>query len=44
MELKNVNPNCDNAVVRNLINIHFLNFWKIVKIEFKNKDHMFFFV
>ena len=44
MELKNVNPNCDNVVVSNLINIHFLNFWKIVKIEFKNKDHMFFFV
>jgi hypothetical protein len=43
MELKNVNPNADNVVVSNLININFF-FLKIMKIEFKNKDHMLFFL
>jgi hypothetical protein len=40
MELKNVNP---NVVPSNLININFF-FLKIVKIEFKNKDHRSFFL
>jgi hypothetical protein len=42
MELKNVNPNGDNVVISKLININF-SFLIIVKIGFKNKDHMFFF-
>jgi hypothetical protein len=42
MELKKINPNGDNVIISNLINVNFI-FWKIVKIEFKNKDHMFFF-
>jgi hypothetical protein len=37
MEFKNVNANGDNFVASNLINFNFLVF-KIVKIEFKNKD------
>jgi hypothetical protein len=43
MEFKNVNPNGDNVVVSNLIKINILSL-KIVKIEFKNKDHMLFFL
>jgi hypothetical protein len=43
MELKNVNPNDDNVVVSNLIKVNFF-ILKIVKIEFKNKDHMLFFL
>jgi hypothetical protein len=39
MELKNVNSNGDNVVVSNLINVNFL-LLKIVKIEFKNEDHV----
>jgi hypothetical protein len=38
MELKNVNPNGNNVVPRNLIKVNFFII-KIVKIEFKNKDH-----
>jgi hypothetical protein len=38
MELKNVNPNGENVVASNLINIKFY-FWKIVKI-----NHMLFFL
>jgi hypothetical protein len=44
MELKNVNPNGDNVVVSNLINVNFFFFLTIVKIEFKNEDHMLFFL
>jgi hypothetical protein len=39
MKLKNVNPNGDNVVANNLINVHFFIF-EIMKIGFKNKDHM----
>jgi hypothetical protein len=42
MELIYVNPNGKNVVTSNVINIDFF-FQKIVKIEFKNKDHMLFF-
>jgi hypothetical protein len=42
MELKNINPNGDNVEISNLINVYFF-FLKILKIEFKNKDHMLFF-
>jgi hypothetical protein len=42
MELKDVNPNGDNIAASNLINVYFL-LLKIVKIEFKNEDHMLFF-
>jgi hypothetical protein len=38
MESKNVNPNGDNVVASNLININLFIF-EIVKIELKNKDH-----
>jgi hypothetical protein len=41
MELKYVNLNSDNAVVSNLNNINSF-FLKIVKIEFKNRYHVFF--
>jgi hypothetical protein len=43
MELKNVNPNGDNVVVSNPINVNFF-FLKIVKIEFKNEDFILFFL
>jgi hypothetical protein len=43
MELKNVNPNGDNVVAYNLINVYVF-FWKIVKIELKNKHHVLFFL
>jgi hypothetical protein len=43
MELKNVNPNDDNVVTSNMITSTSL-FLRIVKIEFKNKDHMLFFL
>jgi hypothetical protein len=42
MELKYVNPNGDNVVVSNIINVNF--FFLIVKIESKNKSHMLFFL
>jgi hypothetical protein len=42
MELKNVNPNGDNAVASNLNNINFFG-GRIVKIKFKNKHYMLFF-
>jgi hypothetical protein len=38
MELKNVNHSNDNVAISNLNNINIL-FWRIVKIEFKNKHH-----
>jgi hypothetical protein len=44
MELKNVNPNSDNVVARNLINVNFFSFFKIVKIELKNDDQVLFFL
>jgi hypothetical protein len=43
MELKNVNPNGDNVVASNLINVKKKNS-EIVKIEFKKKYHMLFFL
>jgi hypothetical protein len=43
MELKNINPNGDDVVASNLNNMEFF-FWKIVKIELKNKHHMLFFL
>jgi hypothetical protein len=42
MELKNANPNGDNVVASNLINVNFF-FLKILNIEFKNEHHMLFF-
>jgi hypothetical protein len=36
--LKNVNHSNDNVAISNLNNINIL-FWRIVKIEFKNKHH-----
>jgi hypothetical protein len=44
MKLKNVNPNGENVVASNLINMDFFFPWKIVKIELKNEDHMLFFL
>jgi hypothetical protein len=43
MELENVNPNGNNVVASNLININF-SIFEIVKIEFKNKNHTLFFL
>jgi hypothetical protein len=43
MELKNINTNDDNVVASNLINIKSF-FKKIMKIEFKDKYHMLFFL
>jgi hypothetical protein len=43
MELENVNPNGNNVVASNLINTN-LFFLQIVKIEFKTKHHMLFFL
>jgi hypothetical protein len=43
MELKNINLNDNNVVSSNLINTKFY-FLKIVKIEFKNKHHVLFFL
>jgi hypothetical protein len=41
MELKNAKPNGDIVVTSNLNNVN--SFWKIVKIEFKNKHYAIFF-
>jgi hypothetical protein len=41
--VKNVNSNSDNVVASNLNNVTFF-FWKIVKIELKNKHHKFYFL
>jgi hypothetical protein len=45
MELKNVDPSSDNVIGSNVNNINFIFILlKIVKIEFKKKHHMFFFL
>jgi hypothetical protein len=44
IELKNANSNGDNVAVRNLNNMGFVFFLKIMKFEFKSAHCMLFFV
>jgi hypothetical protein len=43
MESKDFNPNGDNVIASNRININHL-FFLIIKIEFKNKDYILIFL
>jgi hypothetical protein len=43
MELKHVNPKCDNVVANNPNNVEFC-FWKIVNTKFGNEPQMLYFL